>query len=130
MPLETEQGALEQGTGCFLGLGILMIVPRATWHQGAVSSTVSPGNQVASWSIQILPLDAELCRGGPYTSLADRGNNMEKNDLNKSMCKELFGEELEVTVVPDCFEKSDARRQKNYLCGTLQIAMKRISTIE
>ena len=49
-----------------------------------MSSTVSPGNQVAS-----LPLHAGLCRGGPYTSLADRGNNMERNDLNKSMCEEL-----------------------------------------
>ena len=55
---------------------------------------------------------------------------MEKNDLNKSMCEELFGGKLKVTVVPDCFEKSDARRPKNCLYGTLQIAMKRIFTIE
>ena len=55
---------------------------------------------------------------------------MEENDLNKSMCEELFGGKLEVTVVPDCYEKSDARRQKNCLYGTLQNAMKRISTIE
>ena len=69
-------------------------------------------------------------QGGPYTSQANRGNNMEKNDLNKSMCEGLFGGKLEVTVVPDCFEKSDARWQKNCLYETLQIAMKRISTIE
>ena len=35
-----------------------------------------------------------------------------------------------MTVEPDSFEKSDARQQKNCLYGTLQIAMKRISTIE
>ena len=55
---------------------------------------------------------------------------MKKNDLNKSMCEELFGEKLEVQVVPDYYEKFDARRQKNCLYGTLQNAMKRISTIE
>ena len=55
---------------------------------------------------------------------------MEKNNLNKSMCEELFGGKLKVTVVPNCFEESDARRQKNCLYGTFQIAMKRISTIE
>ena len=55
---------------------------------------------------------------------------MEKNDLNKSMCEELFGGKLEVTVVPDCYKKSDARRQKNCLYGTLQNAVQRISTIE
>ena len=55
---------------------------------------------------------------------------MEQNDLNKSICKESFGGKLEVTVVPDCFGKSDARRQKNCPYGTLQIAMKRISTNE
>ena len=46
------------------------------------------------------------------------------------MCEELFGGKLEVTVVLDCFEKSDSRRQKNCLYGTLQIAMKRISTVD
>ena len=105
-------------------------MPRAARHQGVVSPTVSPGNQVASWITQTLPLHAGLYRGGPYTSLANRGNNMEKNDLNKSMCKELFRGKLEVTVVPDCYEKSDARRQKNCPYGTFQKAMKRISTIE
>ena len=64
----------------------LTTVPRAAWHQGMVSSTVSPGNQVASWSIQTLPLNTGLCRGEPYTSLADRTNNVKRNDLNKSMC--------------------------------------------
>ena len=68
--------------------------------------------------------------GEPYTSLANRENNLQKNDLIKSMCEELFGGKLELTVVPDCFEKSDTRQQKNFLYGTLQIAMKRISTIE
>ena len=33
-------------------------------------------------------------------------------------------------MVSDYYEKSDTRRQKNCLYGTLQIAMKRISTIE
>ena len=46
------------------------------------------------------------------------------------MCEELFRGKLEVTVVPDCFEKSDTRRRKNYLYGMLQIAMNRISTID
>ena len=55
---------------------------------------------------------------------------MEKNDLNQSMCEELFGGKLEVTVVCDCFEKSEAKWQKNSLYGTHQIKMKRISTIE
>ena len=52
---------------------------------------------------QTLPQYAGLYRGGPYTSLANRGNNMEKSDLNKSMCEKLFGGKLEVTVVPDMF---------------------------
>ena len=68
--------------------------------------------------------------GGSYTSLADRGNNLEKNDSNKTMCEELFGGKFEVKVVPDCFRMSDTRRQKHCLYGTLQIAMKRISAIE
>ena len=109
---------------------MLTTVPRAAWHQGVVSSTAFAENQVASWSVQTRPVHARLCRGGPYSSLADRGNNMEKNDLNKNMCEELFGGKLEVTMVPDCFEKSDTRRQKNCLYGTLHIAIKRISTIE
>ena len=55
---------------------------------------------------------------------------MERNDLNKSMCEESFGGKLAVTVVPDCFEKSDVRWLKDCLYGRLQIAMKRISMIE
>ena len=55
---------------------------------------------------------------------------MDKNELNKCMCEELFGGMLEVTVLPNCFEKSNARWQKKCLYETLQIAMKRISTIE
>ena len=109
---------------------MLTTVPTAAWHQGVVSPAVSPGNQVASWSTQTVPLHARLCRGEPYTSLAKRGNNMEKNYLNKSMCEESFGGKLEITVVPDGYEKSDARRQKKCLYGTLQNAMKRIPTIE
>ena len=46
------------------------------------------------------------------------------------MSEELFEGKLEVTVVPICYKKSDARWQKNCLYGTLQNAMKRISTIE
>ena len=55
---------------------------------------------------------------------------MERNNLNKSMCEKFFGGKLEVSVVPNCFAKSDARWQKDCLYETLQIAMKRISTIE
>ena len=55
---------------------------------------------------------------------------MERNDLNKIMCEELFEENLEVTVLPDCFKKSDARRQKNCPYGVLQIKMKHISSID
>ena len=69
---------------------VLTTVPRAAWHRRVVSPTVSSGNQVASWSIQTLPLHAGHCKGRPYTSLVNRRNNMEKNDLNKSMCEELF----------------------------------------
>ena len=46
------------------------------------------------------------------------------------MCEELFGGKLKVTVAPDCFEKSEARWQKNCLYRTLHIAMQRIFTIE
>ena len=74
-------------------------VPRAAWHQRVMSSTVSPGNQVASWSIQTLPLHAVPCKGGSYTSLADRGDNMERNVLDKSMREGLFRRKLDVTVV-------------------------------
>ena len=77
-----------------------------------MSSTVSPGNQVDSWSIWTFPLHARLGKGGPYTSLDDRGNNMERNDLNRSMCEELFGGKMEETAVSDYFKKSDARPQK------------------
>ena len=78
-----------------------------------MSPTVSPGNQVASWSTQTLLLYVKLWRSTPYTFLANRGNNIEKNDVNKSMCEELFERKLAITVVPDCFEKSDARRQNS-----------------
>ena len=60
---------------------VLTTVPRAAWHQGVVSPTVSPGNQVASWSTKTLPLHAGLCGGGSYTCLVNRGNNVEKNDV-------------------------------------------------
>ena len=46
------------------------------------------------------------------------------------MCEELFAGNLEVTVVPNCSQKSDARWQENCLYRALQIVMKRISTIE
>ena len=55
------------------------------------------------------------------TPLVNRGNNMERNDLNKSMCKELFGGKLKVTVIPDCFEKSDARRKKTAFTGRFRL---------
>ena len=54
---------------------VLTTMPRAAWHQGVVSHTVSLGNQATSWSIEALPLHAGLCRGGPNTSLATRGTN-------------------------------------------------------
>ena len=40
---------------------------------------------------------------------------MERKDLNKSMCEEMFQEELEVTVESDYSQRSDARRQKDCL---------------
>ena len=66
---------------------VLMNVPRATWHLGVMSSNVPPGNQVASWRIQTSPLDAGLCCGRPYTSLAEHGNNMERNNVHKITCE-------------------------------------------
>ena len=53
-----------------------------------------------------------------------------RGSAEADLIQKLFGGKLEVTVVPDCFEKSDARRHKNWLCETFQIAMKCISTIE
>ena len=50
----------------------LSTVPRAAWHQGVVSYTVSLGDQAASQSTEVLPLYAGLCRGGPNTFLANR----------------------------------------------------------
>ena len=88
---------------------MLTTVLRAAWHLGLVTPAVFPGNQVTSCSTQNLPLHAGLCRGGPYTSLANRGKNMEKNDLNKSMCEEFFGGELEASVEPNYNRRSDAR---------------------
>ena len=55
---------------------------------------------------------------------------MERYDLNKSMCEEFFGGELEVTVEPDYNQRSDARRQKECLYRTLQRQTKRISRIK
>ena len=49
---------------------------------------------------------------------------METHDLNKSMCEELFGGELEVTVEPDYNQRSDARRQKDCLYCYLYAARK------
>ena len=53
---------------------VLTIMLSAAWHQGVVSYTASLGNQAASKSTEALPLYAGLCRGGPNTSLANRGN--------------------------------------------------------
>ena len=72
---------------------VLTTMPRTAWQQGVVSPTVSPGNQVAFSSTQTLPLHARLCRGGPYTSLANRGNNMETNN-NLEGWAESFGNQL------------------------------------
>ena len=52
---------------------VLTTVPRAAWRQGVVSHTVFLGNQATSSSIEAL--HAGLCRGGPNTSLANRGTN-------------------------------------------------------
>ena len=46
------------------------------------------------------------------------------------MCKELFGGELKVTVKSDYSQRSDARRQRDCLHGTLQSSMERISRIK
>ena len=46
------------------------------------------------------------------------------------MCEELFRGKLEVRVLPDYSQRSDARRQNDCLYGTLQMQMKRISKIE
>ena len=40
---------------------------------------------------------------------------MEKQNLNNSMCEELFGGELDVVEVPDDCEKSQARQHRNWL---------------
>ena len=70
-----------------------------------VSFAVSLGNQVTSQGIETLPLHEGLCRGRPNTSLATRGLTMEKLNLNRSVCEELFGGEMDVTEkVPDLFE--------------------------
>ena len=76
---------------------VLTTVPRAAWHQGLVSFTVYLGNQANPWSIEALPLHSGLCRGGPNTFLANRGNKMESLNSNKSMYEEMFGGELDVT---------------------------------
>ena len=99
------------GTGVFCGV---------SWRPGCLleySDLTSACGALQGWNL--------YC-----TSLANHRNNMEKNNLNKSMCEELFRGKLEVTVVPDCFEKSDARRKKNCLYGTLQMAIKHISVIK
>ena len=95
-----------------------------------MSFTVSPEKQIVFWSIQTLSPHVGFCRGGSYTSLADRGNNMERNYFNKRTCRELFGGKLELAAEPDYSERCDARRQKDCLHGMLQIVIKRISAIE
>ena len=93
---------------------MLTTVPRAAWHQGVVSHMVSLGNQAISWSIEALPLHAELSRGSPNTSLATCGIRMEFSNIKKSMYEEIFGGELDVTEkVPEPFE-SDKSRVKQY----------------
>ena len=93
---------------------MLTVVQMAVWHQGVVSFTEYLGNQVTSQSIEILPLHAELCWGGPNTFLATRGIVMENDKLNKSMSEELFGGKLYVTEEPDS-EKFQARKHRDGL---------------
>ena len=66
----------------------------------------------------------------PAYFLTDRGNNMKRKDLNKSMCEELIGKEFKITVKPDYSQRSDAGRQRDCLYGTLQSSMERLSRIK
>ena len=63
----------------------LTTVPSVAWNQGMVPSTVSLGNLVTCWRIEILPLHAGPCRGGPNTSLATCGIVMENSNLNLNL---------------------------------------------
>ena len=61
---------------------------------------------------------AGLCRGGPNTSLATRGIMMEISDLNKSLCEELFGGEMDVMEKATDFlqgEKSPVKQCREWL---------------
>ena len=62
-------------------------------------------------------MHAGLCRGEPNTTIANRGNKMECNKLNKGMCKEMFRGEMDVVEVPDELdnEKSQARQHRDWL---------------
>ena len=55
---------------------------------------------------------------------------MERNDLNKSICEELFGGKLEVAAESDYSQRSNARQQKDCLYGTFQMQMKLTSRVE
>ena len=62
---------------------------------------------------------------------------MEKQNLNTSMCEELFEGELDVVEVPDDCEKSQARRHRNWLhqlnerdCYSLQKVMDTLKRME
>ena len=54
-------------------------------------------------------MHARLCNGGLNTSIATRGIIMDNDKLDKSLCKEMFAGEIDVTEKPDN-EKSQARR--------------------
>ena len=96
---------------------VLTTVPRAAWHQGVLFYMVFLGTQATSESIEALPLHAGLCRGGPNSSLANCGRKMEYNKLNKNMCEEIFGGEMDVVEVPDELDnkKSQARQHCDWL---------------
>ena len=95
-----------------------------------MSFTGAIGNQIAPWSIQTLPLHAGLYRAGPYTVPPKRGNNMERNYLNKSMCEKMFEEELSVMEELDDSRKSEARMHKESMRGTSQKIMGHIMEVE
>ena len=42
-------------------------------------------------------MHAGLCRGRPDTSLTTRRTTMKINQLNKTLCEEIFGGELNAT---------------------------------
>ena len=93
---------------------VLTTAPMDAWHLGVMSFTVSLGNQVTSSSIETLLLHVGLCKVEPNTSVATGGISLENLNLNKSMCAEMFGGELDITEEPEG-EKSQVRQHRDWL---------------